>query len=66
MVPWTYEDLLSFVTSALSKGYFLLRSNNLIKSSELKTVSLSRITRDNLVNNDDATIYTDDENRGIS
>ena len=37
-----YEDLFSFVTSA--------------KSSELKTISLSRIALDNLVNNDDATI----------
>ena len=37
-----------------------------IKSSELKTVSLSRFARDNLMNNDDATIYNNDENRDIS
>ena len=66
-----YEDHFSFVTSALSEGSFLLESlitydTFRIKSSELKSVSLSRIARDNLVNNDDATIYNNDENRGIS
>ena len=64
-----YEDLFSFVTSVLSDGSFRLRINNLhtfrIKSSELKTVSLSRIARDNLVNNDDATICNNYGNRGI-
>ena len=50
------------MTRALSEGSFLLR----IKSLELKTVSLSRSARDSLVNNDDATIYNNDENRGIS
>ena len=64
-----YEDLFSFVTSALSEGSFRLRIHNLhtfrIKSSELKTVSLNRIARDNLVNNDDATIYNSYDNRGI-
>ena len=30
IVTWTYEDLFSFVTSFLSKGSFLLRSNNFI------------------------------------
>ena len=34
--------------------------------SELKTVSLSRIARENLVNYDDATIYHNDKNPGIS
>ena len=29
IVIWTYEDLFSFVTSALSRGSFLLRSNNI-------------------------------------
>ena len=37
-------------------------SRLLRKSSELKTVSLSRIARDNLVNNDDATIFNNDFN----
>ena len=36
-----------------------------IKPSELKAVSLSRIARENLMNND-ATIYNDDENHDIS
>ena len=36
-----------------------------IKLSELNTVSLSRIARDNLMNNDDAIIYNSDENCGI-
>ena len=34
--------------------------------SELKTVSLGRIARENLVNYDDATIYHNDNNPGIS
>ena len=34
--------------------------------SELKTVSLSRIACDNLVNNDGATIYNSDEKSDIS
>ena len=34
--------------------------------SELNTVSLSRITRKNLVNCDDATIYHHDKNPGTS
>ena len=29
IVIWTYEDLFSFVTSALSRGSFLFRSNNI-------------------------------------
>ena len=71
IVTWMYEELFSFVPIALSKGSFLLRNNKLwhlnrIKSSELKTVSLSRIPRDNLVNNDDATMYNNSENRDIS
>ena len=37
-----------------------------IKLSELKTVSLSRIESENLVNYDDATIYHNDKNPGIS
>ena len=37
-----------------------------IKSSNLKTVSFSRITRDNLVTNDDAIMYNNDGNRDIS
>ena len=45
----------------LKKGSCLLRSNKL---SELKTVSLSRIARENLVNYDDATIYHNDKNPG--
>ena len=36
------------------------------KSSELKTVSLSRIARENLVNYDDATVYHNDKNPDIS
>ena len=36
------------------------------KLSELKTVPLSRIARENLVNYDDATIYHNDKNPGIS
>ena len=36
------------------------------KLSELKTVSLSRIARENLVNYDGATIYHHDKNPGIS
>ena len=36
------------------------------KLSELKTVSLSRIARENLVNYDDATIYHNDKNPDIS
>ena len=36
-----------------------------MKSSEFKTVSLRRIAPDNLVNNDEATIYNNDENRGL-
>ena len=34
--------------------------------SELKTVSLNRIARENLVNYDNATIYHNDKNPGIS
>ena len=34
--------------------------------SELKTVSLSKIARENLVNCDDATIYHNDKNPDIS
>ena len=60
-----FEDLFSFVTSALRKGYFLKKQYR-IKSSELKTVSLSRFARDNLRNNDDATIYNNDKNCDIS
>ena len=36
------------------------------KLSELKTFSLCRIARENLVNYDDATIYHNDKNPGIS
>ena len=49
------------------KALFFYKSiTNQIKLSELNTVSLSRIACDNLVNNDDATIYNNDENGGIS
>ena len=64
-----HEDHFSFVTSALNEAFFqesITYNTFRIKSSVLKTVSLSRIARDNLVNNDDATIYNNDENRGIS
>ena len=37
-----------------------------IKSSVLMIVSLSRIARDNLMNNDDTTIYNNDKNDDIS
>ena len=39
---------------------------DLFKLSELKTVSLSRIAREDLVNYDDAAIYRNDKNPGIS
>ena len=65
IVTWTYENLSSSVTSASSKGFFLLGlaityNTFRIKSSVLKTVS--SIAHDNLMNNDDATIYNNDEN----
>ena len=60
-----YEDIFSFVNSTLSEGSITYITFT-IKSSELKPVSLSRIACDNLVNNDDTTIYKNDENRGIS
>ena len=37
-----------------------------IKLLELKTVSFSRIARENLVNYDDVTIYQNDKNAGVS
>ena len=70
IVTWTYEDLFRFVTNALKKAVVFQEAiafktwRN--KLSELKTVSLSRITRENLVNCDDATIYHNDKNPGIS
>ena len=70
MVTWTYEDLFRFVTNALKKALVFWEAiafktwRN--KLSELKTVSLSRIARENLVNCDDATIYHNDKNPGIS
>ena len=48
----TWDRLFSFVTTTLSKW-------------ELKTVSWSRIAPGNLVNNDVATVYSNDENRDI-
>ena len=70
IVTWTYEDLFPFVTKSLKKALvfwetiaFKTWRNEL---SELKTVSLSRIARENLVNYDDATIYHNDKNPGIS
>ena len=70
IVTWTYEDLFRFVTNALNEALvfweaiaFKTRRNKL---SELNTVSLSRIARENLVNCDDATIYHNDINPGIS
>ena len=60
----------SFCNQCLKKGSCLLRSNSFQtwrnKLSELKTVSPSRIARENLVNYDDATIYHNDKNPGIS
>ena len=70
IVTWTYEDLFRFVTNALKKALVFWEAiafktwRN--KLSELKTVSLSRIARENLVNYDDATIYHNDKNPGIS
>ena len=74
VVTWTYEDLArphSFCNQWFKKGSCLLRSSIAFKTwrnklSELKTVSLSRIARENLVNCDDATIYHRDKNPGIS
>ena len=70
IVTWTYEDLFRLVTNAIKKALvfqkviaFKIWRNKL---SELKTVSLSRIARENLVNYDDATIYLNDKNPGIS
>ena len=70
MVTWTYEDLFRFVTNALQKALVFWEAiafkawRN--KLSELKTVSLSRVARENLVNYDNATIYLNDKNPGIS
>ena len=70
IVTWTYENLFHFVTNALEKALVFWEAiafktwRN--KLSELKTVSLSRIARENLVNCDDATIYHNDKNPGIS
>ena len=65
IVTWTYEDLFRFVTNALKKALVFYEAiafkswRN--KLSELKTVSLSRIERENHVNCDDATIYHNDK-----
>ena len=70
IVTWTYEDLFRFVTNALKKALVFKESVAFkpwrIKLSELKTVSLSRIARENLVNYDDAAVYRSDKNPGIS
>ena len=70
IVTWTCEDLFRLVTNALKKALVFWEAiafktwRN--KLSELKTVSLSTIARENLVNYDDATIYHHDKNPGIS
>ena len=70
IVTWTYEGLFRFVTNTLKKALVFKEAIAFktwrIKLSELKTVSLSRIACENLVNYDDATIYHNDKNPGIS
>ena len=70
ILTWTYEDLFRFVTNALKKAPVFWEAIAIKtwrnKLSELKTVSLSRIARENLVNYYDATIYHSDKNPGIS
>ena len=58
----------SFCNQCLKKGCCLAIAFKTWRNklSELKTVSLSRIARENLVNYDDATIYHNDKNPGIS
>ena len=70
IVTWTYEGLFRFVTNTLKKALVFKEAIAFktwrIKLSELKTVSLSRIARENLVNYDDATFYHNDKNPVIS
>ena len=63
------------ISVAESQTYLLAKRPSAAMSEEkrlpfagykLKTVSLSRIARDNLMNNADATIYNNDEHRDIS
>ena len=65
IITWTYEDLFRFVTNALKKALVFWEAIAFKtwrkKLSELNTVSLTRIARENFVNCDDATIYHNDK-----
>ena len=65
-----YEDLFRLVTNALKKALVFYEAIGFKtwrnKLSELKTVSLSRIARENLLNYDEAPLFHNGKNPGIS